>query len=60
MSSTCFADLRSCIISNSGSNDAEANPKCLVVSFNLSENALGASLVPMPGFKHRKQCKDSS
>eukprot|EP00974_Lingulodinium_polyedra_P009565 917535-Lingulodinium_polyedra.AAC.1 len=48
MSSTCFAYLMSVIISSSGSKDAELHPKCLVVFFNLSENARGAAFVPVP------------
>eukprot|EP00974_Lingulodinium_polyedra_P015274 1480336-Lingulodinium_polyedra.AAC.1 len=60
MSSTCLADLTSFIISNSGSNDAELKPKCVVVFFSLREKALGASFVPVPGLRHCKQCTDSS
>eukprot|EP00959_Pyramimonas_sp_CCMP1952_P060801 1270072-Pyramimonas_sp.AAC.1 len=60
MSPTCLAVRRSELVWNSSSWDAGLKPNPLVVFLSFSEEALGASLVPVPGLRDCKQGFDSS
>eukprot|EP00959_Pyramimonas_sp_CCMP1952_P399783 8376795-Pyramimonas_sp.AAC.2 len=60
MSSTCLAESRLLLASNSSSQDVGLRPKPLVILLNFSGRARGASLVPVPGSRHCRQCFDSS
>ena len=60
MSSTCLAVRRSCRISNSGSRAVDMSPIPTVVLCSFKEKPLDASLIPVPGLVHWKQCMLSS
>eukprot|EP00959_Pyramimonas_sp_CCMP1952_P412660 8647243-Pyramimonas_sp.AAC.1 len=59
-SSTGLAARRPPLVSNSSSQDVGLRPKPLVALLSFSEEALGASLAPVPGSRRCKQCFDSS
>eukprot|EP00959_Pyramimonas_sp_CCMP1952_P427048 8944296-Pyramimonas_sp.AAC.1 len=60
ISSTGLAVSRLLLVSNSSSQDAGRRQRPLVALLSFSGEARGASLVPVPGSKHCKQCFDSS
>eukprot|EP00959_Pyramimonas_sp_CCMP1952_P396475 8306789-Pyramimonas_sp.AAC.1 len=55
VSSTFSAVNKWLLVSNTSSQDADRTPKPLVALLSLNEKARGATLVPVPGFKHCKQ-----
>eukprot|EP00959_Pyramimonas_sp_CCMP1952_P130952 2738137-Pyramimonas_sp.AAC.1 len=60
ISSKLLAVSKLLLVSHSSSWDMGRRPKPLVALLSFSERARGASLVPVPGFKHCRQCFGSS